>query len=72
MTFVRFGTAAALGLGLAVYFLWEVAEPVRTVPWRGSAEQWLAVASLINGGCATLVAASGALFAISKMLRPDH
>jgi hypothetical protein len=38
----------------------------------GSAEQWIAVASLIIGGCATLVAAGGALFDISKMLRPDH
>ena len=72
MTFVRYGTAAALGLGLAAYFLWEVAEPVRNAPWRGSAEQWIAVASLITGGCATLVAAGAALFAISKMLRPDH
>ena len=72
MTFVRYGTAAALGLGLAAYFLWEVAEPVRNAPWSGSAEQWIAVASLTIGGCATLVAAGGALFAISKMLRPDH
>ena len=72
MTFLRFGTAAGLGLGLGAYFWWEVAEPVRNAPWRGSAEQWLAVASLIIGGCATLVAASGALFAISKMLRPNR
>jgi hypothetical protein len=72
MTFVRFGTAAALGLALAAYFLGEVAEPVRSAPWSGSTEQWLAVASLIIGGCATLVAAAGAWFAISKMLRPDH
>ena len=72
MTFVRFGAAAAFGLGLAAYFWWEVAEPIRSDPWKGSAEQWLAVASLIIGGCATLVAAAGLLFATSRMLRPDH
>ena len=72
VTFVKFGTAAALGFGLAVYFLWEVAEPIRSAPWMGSAEQWIAVASLLIGGGATLIAAGGALFAISKMLRPDH
>jgi hypothetical protein len=40
-------------------FLWEVAEPVRSAPWMGSAEQWIAVASLLIGGGATLVAAGG-------------
>jgi hypothetical protein len=75
MTFVRFfGMAIALGLGLALAltFWWEAAEPLRSARWRGSAEQWIALASIGIGGCATLVAAGGVLFAIYKMLREDH
>jgi hypothetical protein len=47
MTFVRFGTAAVLGLSLAAYFLWEVAEPVRTGPSRGG--------DLLNNGSLSLL-----------------
>ena len=36
-------TAVALAFGLAVLFWWEVAEPIRSTGWRGSAEQWLAL-----------------------------
>jgi hypothetical protein len=75
MTFVRFfGNAIALGLGLAFAcrFWWEAAEPVRSAGWSGSAEQWIALASIGFGACATLVAAGGALFAVCKMLRPGH
>jgi len=53
-------------------FWWEAAEPVRSADWRGSAEQWAALASIGFGACATLVAAGGALFALYKMLRPGH
>ena len=73
MTFVRFfgiAIAFSLGLALACRFWWEAAEPVRSADWRGSAEQWTALASIGFGGGATLVAAGGALFAIYKMLRP--
>jgi hypothetical protein len=61
--------AVAFAFGLAVLFWWEVAEPIRSAGWRGSAEQWLALASTGIGVCATLVAVGGALFALSKTLR---
>jgi hypothetical protein len=65
-------TAIALGFGLAVLFWWEVAEPIWSTGWRGSAEDWLALASVGIGVCATLVAVGGALFAaLSKTLRRD-
>jgi hypothetical protein len=64
-------TAVALGFGLAVLFWWEVAEPIRSTSWRGSAEQWLALASAGIGVCATLVAVGGALFALFKTPRRD-
>ena len=59
-------TAVALAFGLAVLFWWEVAEPIRSTGWRGSAEQWLALASVGIGVCATLVAVGGALFALLR------
>ena len=65
-------TAVALAFGLAVLFWWEVAEPIRSTGWRGSAEQWLALASVGIGVCATLVAVGGALFALSKTRRWDE
>ena len=64
-------TAVALAFGLAALFWWEVAEPIRSTGWRGNAEQWLALASVGIGVCATLVAVGGALFALSKTLRRD-
>jgi drug/metabolite transporter (DMT)-like permease len=59
-------TAVVLAFGLAVLFWWEVAEPVRSASWRGSAEQWLALAAVGIGVCATLVAVGGALFALLR------
>ena len=59
-------TGVALAFGLAVLFWWEVAEPIRSNSWRGSAEQWLALASVGISVCATLVAVGGALFALLR------
>ena len=56
--------AVVFGLTLAVSFWLEVAEPIRSTGWSGSGEQWLALASLVFGGCATFVA-GGALFALT-------
>jgi hypothetical protein len=57
--------AVTFGLALAGSFWWEVAEPIRNSNWSGSGEQWFALASLVFGGCATLVA-GGALFALTS------
>ena len=75
MRLVRFfgmAIALAFGIALACRFWWEAAEPVRSAEWRGSAEQWIALVSIGFGGCATLVAAGSALFALYKMLRPGN
>ena len=66
-------TSFALGFGLAaaVIFWWEASEPIWNSSWSGSAEQWLALASVGIGLCATLVAFGGALSAVSKTTRRD-
>jgi uncharacterized membrane protein YedE/YeeE len=68
MLFKSTGLAVAVTFGLAVAgsFWWEVAEPIRNSNWSGSGEQWLALGSLIFGGCATFVAGGAALFALTK------
>src|SRR5258707_10924206 len=74
MLFKSTGTAVAVTFGLAVAgsFWWEVAEPIRNSNWSGSGEQWLALGSLIFGGCATFVAGCAALFASLVVTpRPD-
>ena len=63
--------ALGFGLAAAVLFWWEASEPIWSGTWSGSAEQWLALASVGIGVCATLVAVGGALFALSKTLRRD-
>jgi hypothetical protein len=62
------GMAVAVTFGLAVAgsFWWEVAEPIRNSNWSGSLEQWLALTSLVFGGCATFVAGGVALSALTK------
>jgi hypothetical protein len=57
--------AVVFGLTLVFSFWWEVAEPIRGTNWSGSGEQWLALTSLLFGGCATFVA-GGALFALLR------
>jgi hypothetical protein len=57
--------AVVFDLTLAFSFWWEVAEPISRTNWSGSGEQWLALASLVFGGCATFVA-GGALFALLR------
>jgi hypothetical protein len=66
-------TSFALGFGLAaaVLFWWEASEPIWSSSWTGSAEQWLAVACVAIGLCATLVAFGGVLSAVSKTPRRD-
>ncbi len=66
--------AVTFGLALAGSFWWEVAEPIRNSNWSGSGEQWLALGSLIFGGCATLVAAGAFRGEVrwSDASRPRH
>jgi hypothetical protein len=66
-------TSFALGFGLAAasLFWWETAEPILSSSWSGSTEQWLALASVAIGVCATLVAFGGALLAVSKAPQRD-
>ncbi len=74
MTFVKFfgmAIALAFGLILSLFFWWEVAEPIRSTGWKGSAEQWLALTSVVMGGCATLMATGAALFALCKAFPRD-
>jgi hypothetical protein len=59
------------GLAAAVLFWWETAEPILSSSWSGSTEQWLALASVAIGVCATLVAFGGVLSAVSKTTRRD-
>ena len=68
MLFNSTGMAVAVtfGLALAGSFWWEVAEPIRNSNWSGSGEQWLALASLVFGGCTTFLAGGFALFALTK------
>ncbi len=68
MLFKSTGLAVAVTFSLAVAgsFWWGVAEPIRNSNWSGSGEQWLALGSLIFGGCATFVAGGAALFALTK------
>ncbi|SHJ97349.1 hypothetical protein SAMN05444159_2055 [Bradyrhizobium lablabi] len=63
--------SVALGFGLvaAALFWLEAAEPILSSSWRGSTEQWLALASVAIGVCAILVAFGGALLAVSKSSR---
>ena len=63
--------AVTFGLALAGSFWWEVAEPIRSTGWKGSAEQWLALTSVVMGGCATLMATGAALFALCKAFPRD-
>jgi hypothetical protein len=63
--------ALGFGLAAAVLFWWEASEPIWNSSWSGSAEQWLALASVGIGLCATLVAFGGALSAVSKTTRRD-
>jgi hypothetical protein len=61
--------ALGFGLAAAVLFWWEASEPIWKSSWSGSAEQWLALASVGIGLCATLAAIGGALSAVSKTTR---
>jgi hypothetical protein len=66
-------TSFALGFGLAaaVLFWWEAFERIWSGTWSGSAEQWLALACVGIGLCATLVAFGGVLSAVSKTPRRE-
>jgi hypothetical protein len=57
--------AVIFGFALAVSFWWEVGESVRSHNWSGSGEEWVALVSIIFGGCATLVGGA-ALFSLLR------
>ena len=61
------GMAVAIifGFALAASFWWEVVESVGSHNWSGSGEEWVALVSIVFGGCATLVGGA-ALFALLR------
>jgi hypothetical protein len=59
---IGMAVAVVIGLTLAFFFWWEVAAPIWSDNWSGSDEQWLTLASLIFGGCATFVAGGALLY----------